>query len=58
MLADLLLQAQEHDMATERFQQLVEARPENFTALFQLVQLLQRAGKASTRASVLPARAR
>jgi len=45
MLADLMFRKNEYDAATFHFQQLLEKRPDNYTALSKLVEILRRAGK-------------
>jgi tetratricopeptide repeat protein 21B len=47
MLADLMFQQKQYDAATFHFQQLLERKPDHWTALAMLLRLLRRAGRLS-----------
>ena len=44
MLANLMLMQDKEDKAIETYMQLLEAKPDNYNALAQLIQLLRRSG--------------
>lgn len=48
MLADVLFRKGEYDSAAVHFQQLLEARPDHYSALERLLRLLRRSGRLDT----------
>ncbi|KAM9033188.1 tetratricopeptide repeat protein 21B [Sarcophilus harrisii] len=45
MMADLMFRKQDYEQAVFHFQQLLERKPDNYTTLSRLIDLLRRAGK-------------
>ncbi|KAM4626732.1 tetratricopeptide repeat protein 21B [Discoglossus pictus] len=45
MMADLMFRKQDYEQAVFHFQQLLESKPDNFSTLSRLIDLLRRAGK-------------